>query len=88
MGVATTLVGLLPAYGCFRYWHVCRTRNYYGVQASFLSETFPSNLRYSGASLAYQIATPLGGGLVPLGARRDRRAGGGPKRREDETKVR
>jgi MHS family shikimate/dehydroshikimate transporter-like MFS transporter len=40
----------------------------YGVQASFLSEMFPSNLRYSGASLGYQLAAPLGGGLVPLAA--------------------
>src|SRR5580704_2245768 len=40
----------------------------YGVQASFLSEMFPSNLRYSGASIGYQIAAPLGGGLVPLAA--------------------
>jgi MHS family shikimate/dehydroshikimate transporter-like MFS transporter len=40
----------------------------YGVQASFLSEMFPSNRRYSGASLGYQIAAPIGGGLVPLAA--------------------
>jgi MFS transporter, MHS family, shikimate and dehydroshikimate transport protein len=40
----------------------------YGVQASFLSEMFPTNLRYSGASLGYQIAAPLGGGVVPLAA--------------------
>jgi MFS transporter, MHS family, shikimate and dehydroshikimate transport protein len=40
----------------------------YGVQASFLSEMFPPNLRYSGASLGYQIAAPIGGGLVPLAA--------------------
>jgi MFS transporter, MHS family, shikimate and dehydroshikimate transport protein len=40
----------------------------YGVQATFLSEMFPSNLRYSGASLGYQIAAPLGGGVVPLAA--------------------
>ena len=40
----------------------------YGVQASFLSEMFPSNLRYTGASLGYQIAAPIGGGLVPLAA--------------------
>jgi MFS transporter, MHS family, shikimate and dehydroshikimate transport protein len=38
----------------------------YGVQASFLSEMFPSHVRYSGASLGYQIAAPLGGGLVPV----------------------
>jgi hypothetical protein len=24
MGAAKTLVGLLPAYGCFRYWHAAR----------------------------------------------------------------
>ena len=36
----------------------------YGVQASFLSEMFPSNLRYSGVSLGYQIAAPIGGGVV------------------------
>ncbi|MEO8848262.1 MAG: MFS transporter [Casimicrobiaceae bacterium] len=40
----------------------------YGVQASFLSEMFPSNLRYSGASLGYQLAAPIGGGLVPIAA--------------------
>ncbi|MGA8611406.1 MAG: MFS transporter [Xanthobacteraceae bacterium] len=40
----------------------------YGVQAAFLSEMFPSNSRYSGASLGYQIAAPLGGGPVPLAA--------------------
>jgi len=38
----------------------------YGVQASFLSEMFPSHLRYSGASLGYQLAAPIGGGLVPF----------------------
>jgi MHS family shikimate/dehydroshikimate transporter-like MFS transporter len=38
----------------------------YGVQASFLSEMFPSNLRYSGASLGYQPAAPIGGGLIPV----------------------
>lgn len=38
----------------------------YGVQASFLGELFPSNLRYSGASLGYQLAAPIGGGLIPV----------------------
>jgi MFS transporter, MHS family, shikimate and dehydroshikimate transport protein len=38
----------------------------YGVQASFLSEMFPCNVRYSGASLGYQLAAPIGGGLVPI----------------------
>jgi MHS family shikimate/dehydroshikimate transporter-like MFS transporter len=40
----------------------------YGVQASFLSEMFPSSLRYSGSSLGYQLAAPIGGGLVPVAA--------------------
>ncbi|MBN9113023.1 MAG: MHS family MFS transporter [Pseudonocardia sp.] len=38
----------------------------YGVQASFLSEMFGANVRYSGASLGYQLAAPIGGGLVPV----------------------
>jgi MFS transporter, MHS family, shikimate and dehydroshikimate transport protein len=38
----------------------------YGVQASFLGEMFPSNVRYSGASLGYQLAAPIGGGLIPV----------------------
>jgi MHS family shikimate/dehydroshikimate transporter-like MFS transporter len=38
----------------------------YGAQASFLGEMFPSNLRYSGASLGYQLAAPIGGGLIPI----------------------
>jgi MHS family shikimate/dehydroshikimate transporter-like MFS transporter len=38
----------------------------YGVQASFLCEMFPANLRYSGASLGYQLAAPIGGGLMPV----------------------
>jgi MHS family shikimate/dehydroshikimate transporter-like MFS transporter len=27
---------------------------------------FPSNVRYSGASLGYQLAAPIGGGIVPV----------------------
>jgi MHS family shikimate/dehydroshikimate transporter-like MFS transporter len=38
----------------------------YGVQGSFLSEMFGANVRYSGASLGYQLAAPIGGGVVPL----------------------
>ncbi|RZT85739.1 metabolite-proton symporter [Pseudonocardia sediminis] len=37
----------------------------YGPQAALYSETFPPALRYSGASLGYQIGGMLGG-LVPL----------------------
>lgn len=38
----------------------------YGVQASFLSEMFGTNVRYSGASLGYQLAAPIGGGVIPV----------------------
>jgi MFS family permease len=42
-----------------------------GVQASFLSEMFPPNVRYGGASLGYQLAAPIGGGVVPRRGRGD-----------------
>lgn len=38
----------------------------YGPQAAFLSETFSTKVRYSGASLGYQIGAVLGGALAPL----------------------
>ena len=38
----------------------------YGPQAAFFSELFGTNARYSGASLGYQLASPLAGGLAPL----------------------
>jgi metabolite-proton symporter len=38
----------------------------YAVQGALISELFPTRLRYSGASLAYQLAGPLGGGLAPI----------------------
>jgi MFS family permease len=34
----------------------------YGPQAAFLSELFGTRVRYSGASLGYQLAAPLSGG--------------------------
>jgi MFS family permease len=37
----------------------------YGPLAAFLSELFPANVRYSGASLGYQIGSILGGGIAP-----------------------
>jgi hypothetical protein len=33
----------------------------YGPQASFLAEMFPTKVRYSGASMGYQVAGILGG---------------------------
>ncbi|HTP53314.1 MAG TPA: MFS transporter [Anaeromyxobacteraceae bacterium] len=38
----------------------------YGPQASFFSELFSARLRYSGASLGYQLASVFAGGLSPL----------------------
>ncbi|KFE68328.1 MFS transporter [Hyalangium minutum] len=38
----------------------------YGPQASFFSELFGTRVRYSGASLGYQIASVFAGGLSPI----------------------
>jgi MHS family shikimate/dehydroshikimate transporter-like MFS transporter len=38
----------------------------YGPQAAFFSELFGSRLRYSGASIGYQLGSVVGGGVSPL----------------------
>lgn len=38
----------------------------YGVQGSLIPELFGTRLRYSGASIGYQLAAPIAGGLAPL----------------------
>ena len=38
----------------------------YGPQAAFYSEMFGTRVRYSGASLGYQLASVLSGGFAPL----------------------
>jgi MFS transporter, MHS family, shikimate and dehydroshikimate transport protein len=38
----------------------------YGPQASFFSELFGTRVRYSGASLGYQLASVFAGGLSPV----------------------
>lgn len=38
----------------------------HGPQAAFFSELFGTRVRYTGASLGYQLASPLAGGLAPL----------------------
>ena len=38
----------------------------YGPQASFISEMFGTRVRYSGASLGYQLAGVLGGAVAPI----------------------
>ncbi|PXX58386.1 metabolite-proton symporter [Nocardia tenerifensis] len=37
-----------------------------GAQAPFFAELFPSEIRYTGASLGYQLATIVGGSLTPI----------------------
>jgi MHS family shikimate/dehydroshikimate transporter-like MFS transporter len=38
----------------------------YAPQAAFFSELFGTQVRYTGASVGYQLASPLAGGLAPL----------------------
>ena len=38
----------------------------YGPQAAFLAEMFPTRIRYSGVSLAYQVTSIFAGSLAPL----------------------
>ena len=38
----------------------------YGPSAAFISEMFRTEYRYTGASISYQTASTLGGGLSPL----------------------
>src|SRR5690606_32398142 len=42
---------------------ICRTA-VYGPQSAFFAALFSTRLRYSGASLSYQIASILGGGTA------------------------
>jgi metabolite-proton symporter len=38
----------------------------YGPQASLIAEAFPTNLRYAGAGMGYQLASVVAGGPAPL----------------------
>jgi MFS family permease len=38
----------------------------YGPQAAYFSELFGTKVRYSGASIGYQLASVFGGGFAPL----------------------
>lgn len=38
----------------------------YGPQAAFLAEMFPTRIRYSGASMSYQVTSIFAGSLAPL----------------------
>jgi metabolite-proton symporter len=49
----------------------------YGPQAAYFSELFGTRLRYSGASIGYQLASIVGGGISPLIATSLLAVGGG-----------
>jgi len=38
----------------------------YGPQAAFITEQFPTRVRYAGSSLAYTLAGVVGGGIAPV----------------------
>ena len=68
-------LGIITAYPIF--WMIANGSNLllgmpivqaavYGPSAAFISEMFSTEFRYTGASLGYQIASTLGGGLSPL----------------------
>jgi len=38
----------------------------YGPQAALIAENFTGNLRYSGASMGYQLSSIIAGGPAPL----------------------
>jgi MFS family permease len=38
----------------------------YGPQASFIAEMFPTKVRYTGASMGYQLAGIVGGAVAPI----------------------
>ncbi|MEU4742817.1 MFS transporter [Actinosynnema sp. NPDC023658] len=57
-GPVAVLVGLVVA--------VTFLSAMYGPQAAIAAELFPTRVRYSGASLAYQLSAIFGGGLAPL----------------------
>lgn len=50
----------------------------YGPQAAFITEQFPTRVRYAGASLAYTLAGALGGGIAPAAFAGLLRASGNP----------
>ena len=38
----------------------------YGPQAAFITELFPTRIRYSGVSIAYQLTSIVAGSLAPI----------------------
>jgi MFS family permease len=56
----TTVIGLAIVTGLIVHAAM------YAPQAAFFSELFGTDVRYTGASIGYQLASPLAGGLAPL----------------------
>jgi MFS family permease len=56
---ALVILALSLSLGCA---HACL----YGPQASLIAERFPTRLRYTGASLGYQLASIIAGGPAPI----------------------
>jgi MHS family shikimate/dehydroshikimate transporter-like MFS transporter len=81
-GIASDRVGRRPVYlagavflmlFAFPFFWLIETKetpliwlSMYGPQAAFFSELFGTRVRYSGASVGYQLASPLAGGIAPL----------------------
>lgn len=57
---STTVIGLAIVIGLTVH------ASMYAPQAAFFSELFGTEVRYTGASIGYQLASPLAGGLAPL----------------------
>ncbi|REK06692.1 MAG: MFS transporter [Planctomycetota bacterium] len=57
---STFMIGLAIAIGLLVHSAM------YAPQAAFFSELFGTDVRYTGASIGYQLASPLAGGLAPL----------------------
>ncbi|MEX2285839.1 MAG: MFS transporter [Planctomycetaceae bacterium] len=57
---STTLIGLALVIGLVVHAAM------YAPQAAFFSELFGTEVRYTGASIGYQLASPFAGGLAPL----------------------
>lgn len=57
---STTLIGLAIVIGLTIH------ASMYAPQAAFFSELFGTDVRYTGASIGYQLASPLAGGVAPL----------------------
>ncbi|QJY48014.1 MFS transporter [Pseudonocardia broussonetiae] len=55
LAITVVLVGGLLAHACM-----------YGPQAAFLSEMFPTRMRYTGISVGHQVASILAGALAPI----------------------